>query len=262
MTFRTVDISDPVPGAPGLRHVTVKSPALGRRTDVSVCISPGEEPVPLVILLHGVYGSHWNWSVNGRSATTLDSLVAAGDVRPMALAMPSDGLWGDGSGYLRHGREDVEAFIVEEVAAIARAVDERAGASGHLFIAGLSMGGFGAVRLAHTHPGRFTAAAGMSSVTRLDRLFEVVEEAPSLYRAEPGTDSLLDVVARLDAGRRPPLRLDCGLGDHLLEANRALHEGLVAAAVEHGYSEHPGGHDWQYWRERLPDVLRFFDEHA
>jgi S-formylglutathione hydrolase FrmB len=180
----------------------------------------------------------------------------------MALVMPSDGLWGDGSGYLPHGREDVEAFIVDEAPAIATAVDGRAGASGRLFIAGLSMGGFGAVRLAHKHTDRFAATAGMSSVTRLDRLFDVVEEAPSLFRAEPGTDSLLEVVSGLDAGRRPPLRLDCGLDDHLLEANRALHEGLVAAAVEHEYSEHPGGHDWQYWRDRLPDVLRFFDGYA
>jgi S-formylglutathione hydrolase FrmB len=239
--------------------VTVKSPALGRRADVSVCVSPGDDPMPLVILLHGVHGSHWNWSVNGRAATTLASLVSAGDVGSMALAMPSDGLWGDGSGYLRHGREDVEAFIIDEVADIAQAVDGRAGATGHLFIAGLSMGGFGAIRLAHIHPGRFTAAAGMSSVTRLDRLFGLVEEAPSLYRVEPGTDSLLEVVSRLDQRQRPPLWMDCGLDDELLDANRALHEGLVAAGVQHEYREYPGAHEWRYWRERLPDVLRFFD---
>ncbi|GAC1576542.1 MAG: alpha/beta hydrolase-fold protein [Candidatus Dormibacteria bacterium] len=260
--FRTMDISDPVPGGPGVRHVTVKSPALGRRVDVSVCIPPGQDPLPLAILLHGVYGSHWNWTVNGGAATTLAALVAAGEVRPMALAMPSDGLWGDGSAYLRHGREDVETFIVEEVPAIAQAVDGRAGADGRPFIAGLSMGGFGAVRLAHLHPGRFTAVAAMSSVTRLDELLQLVEEAPSLYPTDPGTDALLEVVSRSDPASRPRLRIDCGVDDPFLEANRLLHAGLVAADVAHEYTEQPGGHDWPYWRARLPDVLRFFDANA
>jgi len=257
--FRTVDISDPVPGVPSLRHVTVKSPALGRRVDISVCISPGNDPLPLVILLHGVYGSHWDWAISGHAPTTLASLVDARTIRPMALAMPSDGLWGDGSAYLRHGDEDAETFIVDEVAAAAAIVDPRAGATGDVFIAGLSMGGFGAVRLACLHPQRFRAAAGMSSVTELSWLMGAVEEPLSAYEAEPGTGTLLEVVTGVDAELRPPLRFDCGLDDHLLAANRTLHQELVSAGVQHEYSEPPGGHAWPYWRARLPEVLNFFE---
>ena len=77
--FATVELSDPRFERDGLRVVTVKSAALGRRGDVSVYVPPGgSEPLPLVILLHGVNGSHWSWSprVTGRM------------VRPSCISAP------------------------------------------------------------------------------------------------------------------------------------------------------------------------------
>ena len=88
----------------------------------------GTEPLPLVILLHGVYGSHWCWSLKGGAHRTADHLVRTGQIRPMVLAMPSDGLWGDGSGYLPHNARNFERWILDDVPkAVAEALppDER-----------------------------------------------------------------------------------------------------------------------------------------
>jgi S-formylglutathione hydrolase FrmB len=57
----------------------------------------------------------------------------------------------------------------------------------------------------------------------------------------------------------PPLRFDCGTGDHLAAGNRLLHEALVASDIPHVYAEYPGGHTWEYWEAHLEDTLVFFE---
>ena len=71
--FRTVELSDPdIPGE-GLRFATVKSRALGQRADVTLYATPGADvatDLPIVTLLHGVYGSHWAWALKGGAHRT------------------------------------------------------------------------------------------------------------------------------------------------------------------------------------------------
>lgn len=260
--FRTVEVSDPAYEVDGLRAVTVHSAALGRRADVLV-FAPGgvdpDTPLPLVILLHGVYGSHWAWAFKGGAHRSLQALVDAGRVPPMALAMPSDGLWGGGSGYLPRPGEDAEAWIVDEVAQAARLALPGAGLGG-VCLAGLSMGGYGALRLGACHPDRFIACAGLSSITRLDQMAYFVPEPLDAYPAPAGTENVFDLWAGLGdgPGPRPALRFDCGVDDPLFKANRALHADLTGAGVEHVYEELPGTHEWGYWSANLPRAYEFF----
>ena len=103
--FRTFELSDPRFESEGLRHITVKSRALRGRGDMTLFVPRGAEQMlnlPLAILLHGVYGSHWAWTRSGGVHRTLTRLIDSGGITPIALVMPSDGLWGDGSGYVRH----------------------------------------------------------------------------------------------------------------------------------------------------------------
>lgn len=173
------------------------------------------------------------------------------------LALPSDGLWGDGSGYLPHRTQDFERWIVQEVpAAVARAVPGVTPRSPR-FIAGLSMGGFGALRLGAKYPEHFRAMSGHSSVTHFDQLTRLVEERPDRYTALTEDRSVLETMLRHPA-RLPPFRFDCGTDDPLLPHNRALHAALERAGVPHTYEEFPGGHEWSYWERHLPDTLRFF----
>ncbi len=258
--FRTLEVSDPALAPLGLRFVTVKSAALGQRADITLFVPPqaeGRSDVPVVTLLHGVYGSHWAWAFKGGAHLTAQRLVDAGEIPPLVLAMPSDGLWGDGSGYLRHATQDFERWIVDEVPAAVQQACAACGPASPQCIAGLSMGGFGALRLAGKHPERFVAAAAHSALTEVGQLDALLAESRAAWSADPADQRVLDA---LKAARQPlpALRLDCGRDDALLAANRQLHADLLAAGIAHEYAEHPGGHGWAYWSVHLEDTLRFF----
>lgn len=260
VSFRTFEVSDPRHETEDLREVTVKSAVLGTRADLTVHAPPAARAtadVPLVILLHGVYGSHWSWVRQAGAHRLAARMQAAGEMPPMVLAMPSDGLWGDGSGYLPHRTQDFERWIVEEVpAAVGRAVPGVTARSPR-FIAGLSMGGFGALRLGAKYPERFRAMSGHSSITHFDQLASFVEERAGSFTALAEDRSVLETMLR-HPSRLPPFRFDCGTEDPLLEPNRALHAALGRAGVPHGYAEFPGGHEWLYWERHLAVTLRFF----
>jgi S-formylglutathione hydrolase FrmB len=258
--FRTIEVSDPRFGFEGLRWVTVKSPALRQRADLTLFVpqqATGSRDVPLVILLHGVYGSHWAWALKGGAHRTAAKLIDAGEIPAMVLAMPSDGLWGDGSGYVRHSEQNFESWIVEEVPAAARAAVPALSPSSQLFISGLSMGGFGALRLAAKYPERFRGAGGHSSMTHFDQHSQFVEEPLGSYGCAPEDRSVFETMAR-NRDSLPPIRFDCGTEDPLIKLNRQLHAQMQSAGIAHQYAEFPGGHEWPYWELHLREMLLFF----
>lgn len=256
--FRTVALSDPRFEFDGLRHVTVKSPALRGRGDVTVWAAPEATPVALVLLLHGVYNGHWAWALRAGAHRTAARLIDAGELPPVVLAMPSDGLRGDGTGYLRHGDGvDYARWIVEDVPAAAREAVPALAENAPRFIAGLSMGGFGALRLGAQHADRFRGISGHSSITHLSQMPMFVEEDVATFGASDEDASVLDAIVRAGAAL-PPLRFDCGRDDKLIEDNRALHRALEARGVAHVYEEFDGGHAWPYWEAHVADTFRFF----
>ncbi|MFT4178987.1 MAG: alpha/beta hydrolase-fold protein [Thermomonas sp.] len=259
-SFRTVELSDPAIPADGLRHATLKSRALGRRADLTYFLTPGAEAahdLPIVILLHGVYGSHWAWALKGDAHRTAARLVEDGTIPPMALLMPSDGLWGDGSGYLPHANADYERWIVDEVPAFAAEAIPACSTDSPVCIAGLSMGGYGALRLAGKHPARFAAAAAHSTMTDIAQFDALLEEPRVGWSDAPIDASVLAALLGAKAAL-PPLRFDCGRSDPFIEANRALHAVLDVAGIAHRYEEFDGGHEWPYWTAHLARSLRFF----
>ena len=262
--FRTFELSDSRFEADGLRWVTVKSAALRQRVDMTLFVpreaASGPE-LPAAILLHGVYGSHWAWALKGGAHRTAMRLIAEGHIPPMVLAMPSDGLWGDGSGYLSHRTQDFERWIVEELPAAVRqavpAVTERS----PWFISGLSMGGFGALRLGAKYPEKFRAVGGHSPITRFEQHSWFVEEKLEQYECPPEDQSVFETMLR-NRDRLPPFRFDCGSKDPLLQLSRDLSEQMKKAGIRHEYEEFPGGHEWPYWETHLPDMLLFFARHT
>lgn len=263
MAFRTIELSDPRFEAEGLRYVTVKTPNLPGRGDATIWLPPTDidppTPLPLVILLHGVYGSHWAWSLKGGAHRTAERLIRSGQLKPMALVMPSDGLWGDGSGYLPHNGYQFDRWIIDDVPKLAAEATPLVTAKSPLFIAGLSMGGYGALRLGARYPTRFRAMAGLSSITQLEQLSQFVEEPIAPYRqADPADESVLALLLA-NRDQLPPFCFNCGIADQLLGPNRELHEALLEHAIAHTYTEYTGGHEWPYWEEHLADILLFFN---
>lgn len=255
-SFVTTELSDPRFELEGLRHATVFSPALGRRGDVTFWAPPGAKgPLPLVILLHGVYGSHWAWTAKAGVHRTAAALIDAGELPPMALAMPSDGLFGLGSGYVTHTAGDFRAWILSETPELASTALDAVSPEAPLSLAGLSMGGFGALLLGARNGDRVRAVAGLSSITDFSQMRFFVGDISGYDVADDDRSVSDAILANRDC--LPAIHFDCGDTDPLIEPNRALHAVLEAAGIEHSYTEHPGGHEWPYWEGHIGAALQF-----
>ena len=260
--FRTINITDPRFEADGLRTITVKSPALGRRADISVFVPADIESTkgtPLIVLLHGVYGSHKDWPGCGGAHLTAREMIEAGDMQPAVVAMPSDGLWGDGSGYLQHPSADYENWILQEVPQAVIETIDGVDESSPLGLGGLSMGGYGTLRLGAKHPERFVALSAHSPIADLSDMDKFVEEPLSSFgQPDDGEANILHWMKK-NRDRLPPFRFDCGRGDLLIDVSRQLHADLEAEGIDHLYEEFDGAHSWPYWIEHVRDTYRFMD---
>ena len=263
--FRTLEVSDPAYESDNLRFVTVKSNYLKGRGDCTFFIPPQlqtiKRPVPVVVLLHGVYGSHWAWTYNINVHKIASGMIGSGEIEPMVLLMPSDGLMGDGSGYFDHGEKNFEKWIVKDVLAlIAEVIPNQA--NQEVFIAGLSMGGYGALRLMAKYPALFAGASGLSSITCLtDLLPFLARDERIAFRSKFDEEELVTII-RKNKKRLPPFRFDCGTDDPLFTSNLKLHKQLDEAGITHEFEIFEGGHSNAYWTDNIGKTLVFFDSIA
>jgi S-formylglutathione hydrolase FrmB len=252
-----------------VESLVVKSRLLDRRCNVFIYRPRGWmcRRDAILYLLHGMYGTEADWVYKGSIEQTADRLIDAGQIRRMAIVMPNDGLSGDGTFYSnwQDGTGRFEDYIISEVLRqVETALGGRANRSRRA-IAGLSMGGFGAVVLALRHPGMFCAAASLSGafwppgvewfggIGR--RIYGPIEGRYRMTHA-PGW-----LLRHRSASRRVALHFNCGKSDPLIERNRLLHRDLAEAGVRHEYVEFAGAHDWRYWSRHVVEVLEFVSGH-
>ena len=262
--FRTTEISDADAEHDGLRFITVKSNYLKGRGDICVFV-PDEakksKDLPLILLLHGVYGSAWIWALKGKAHLTTQQLIQDKKISPMVLAMPSDGLWGDGTAYQSIAPGNFEKWIVEDVPTAVKENIPSVTVNSPVYIAGLSMGGFGALRLGATYPEKFAAISAHSSITSIEQMKLFVEEPLTHYQPVETEASSVFLTMQAQKDTLPPIRLDCGQQDLLINYNRELHNQLLEANIPHTYEAFEGGHEWSYWQQHLEDTLLFFEKH-
>ena len=246
-----------------------RSDVLEKQTAMQVLLpSVGRPPYPTFYLLHGLSDDSTIWLRRSR----IEAYVRE---RPLIVVMP-DGYRGfytdneEGPAYARHFAREIPDFVERNFPA-------KPG-RGARAIGGLSMGGYGALRLALGFPDRFCSVHSHSGAVmrfnldltpreaRRHRMFR--DHAPGFFfemrrvfgRLSIGTPhDLLALVrhARRRRRRLPRILLDCGTEDFLLEANRELHRELLALRVPHLYREYPGGHDWDYWDLHVREALDF-----
>src|SRR5688572_4438426 len=135
--FFTTEISDPQFERDNLRHITIRTKNLPGRGDMTVYAPPMKNlmDLPIVILLHGVYGSSWCWPLKAGVHLIAQKMIEQGMIKPMVLVMPSDGLWRDGSAFLSHkDGYDYERWIVEDVPDAVRQEINVTSPKSHLFI--------------------------------------------------------------------------------------------------------------------------------
>lgn len=144
---------------------TYTLPSMAEPMPVNIYQPDGVPPAtgwPVVYLLHGLGGNQGDWVVAGNLQPTLDALIAAGTVRPMLVVMPAAGNNWYVNTRAAGGSDDVEAAITNDLRLeIEKDFSVRRDKDGR-FIAGLSMGGAGALRLGIGHPDLYGAVAALS----------------------------------------------------------------------------------------------------
>jgi putative tributyrin esterase len=129
------------------------------------------------------------------------------------------------------------------------------------FVAGLSMGGYGALQWALRQPHRFAAAASLSGALDVERLRQAGDHSELMhlvYGDGPvtGTGSdLFHLLQQAHADRLPDLYLCCGTEDEVLQDTRHFVVTAAGRGVPVTEKIGPGGHDWAYWDATIQDVL-------
>jgi S-formylglutathione hydrolase FrmB len=128
-------------------------------------------------------------------------------------------------------------------------------------IAGLSMGGQGALSLAWKHPDTFGAAGSMSGVQDLvpwKNRYELTKVlGDTLNNDRFYKNSMVNMVQKIPL-QIPAIIFDCGVSDPFIETNRQLHAELLMLKIPHDYTERNGAHSWEYWSNSVSYQLMFF----
>ncbi len=215
----------------------------------------GGRRFPVLYLLHGLYGDYKNWDTR----THLEQIAAA---YSWLIVTPDAG----DSWYVNSATKPAEKFedyiakdLISEVDKKYRTIAEKRARA----VAGLSMGGYGAVKLALKHPDLFAFAGSLSgafnAAQNLDdlrpdfraKLLEVFGNSGSATRTDNDVFLLLKNSSDL-----PYFYLACGTSDFFLETNRALAARLSTQKIPYEYHEAPGGHAWEYWDAQLAPLLQ------
>lgn len=258
-----IEISESRFESNNLRFLTIKTPNLAGRGDCCVFVPPGLEKnssYPVVILLHGVYGSAWSWPFRAGVHLTVNKLINEGSLPDMVLAMPSDGLWGDGSAYLPHNMRHFENWIASDIPDAIKQMIPGVTEASPFFISGLSMGGFGSLRIGAKYNKKFKAISAHSAITSLSQMSFFVEEELSNYSQENKIEEDVFLTFLHYRDKLPPIYFDCGLNDQLLSYNRELHQRMNENRIHHIYKEFDGGHQWPYWEKNIIHSLFFFKD--
>lgn len=238
---------------------SVRSGALEMWTGLSVCLpfdlSDAErEKTPIVYLLHGQSDDHTAWFRN----TSADRYAAD---RKMALVMPEvqRSYYADMAYGLAY-----RTYITAELPKIVERLFGLSPARERTFVAGLSMGGHGALKCALGCPGQYAACAAFSAVTDTTRRAEWMPagEVAGVWGdgVKPQEDifQLAESCAALPTGQRPHIYMSCGREDGLLDHNEKFHRHLEGLGIEHTYETWTGSHTWEFWDQSLPKALDFF----
>jgi len=227
---------------------------LGKHVGLNILLpNEGQPPFATLYLLHGLSDDYTGWMRRSRIEPYAGTL-------PLIIVMP-DGYRGfytntaSGVPYARYIAEETVDFVDRNFPAKA--------SRGHRGIGGLSMGGYGALRLALAYPDRFISAHSHSGAlmhgTRRPTETALWEYDQVFGTHPQGSDHDLLRLTQNTRDRKllPKIRIDCGTEDGLLNDNRDFHAALTSLGVPHEYEEFPGEHNWDYWDLHIRTALSF-----
>ena len=249
---------------------TLDSKLMGRKMPYRVILPKGyatgkDERYPVIYLLHGLFGSSSNW-------TAMSKLPAYAQNYKVIIVNPE----GENGWYVDSvtvTANQYESYIVKELIPVIDARYRTNATRGGRVIAGLSMGGYGALKFGVKYPemfslvGSFSGALGAARFTSVggifESLFKSINESFGPASSETRRENDLFALVREASPEKiktlPFIYLDCGTEDFLFQNNREFVAVLNEKKVPHEFRELPGGHTWPYWDAQVQEFLRLSD---
>ena len=246
-------------------HCDFYSPVLRRNTHINVILpTPGEtgkkvqQDMKVLYLLHGLHGDETSW-------LHFSNIERYADEAGLAVVIPGVG----NSFYqnMAHG-EDFFTYVTEELYDFVQALFPVSKKREDTFIAGLSMGGYGAVINGLKYHETFSHIATLSGAVHLleesmldemSRKHNFLGDIQEAAKTDKNPRVLLEKIQKLRATDPtvtfPKIYQTCGKEDFLYEANCLYREIFRSYGVDLTWDERPGKHDWDYWDETIQDVL-------
>lgn len=213
---------------------------------------------PTLYLLHGLSDDHTIW----QRRTSIERYVEDLD---LAVVMPEvhRSFYTDMAAGYRYW-----TFISEEVPYVAHSLFHLSDRREDTFVAGLSMGGYGAFKLALAFPEHFAAAASLSGALDVARMVldpetEWLSEAPAIFgepaKVKGSQNDLFYLAKKLSASKGPKPRLYqwCGTEDFLYKDNLRFHKQAQKLGLDLHFTESPGTHEWNCWDLQIQHVLEW-----
>ena len=216
-------------------------------------LMPKDHKYKTLYLLHGLLGNYTDWV----SRTQIQMWA---EEKQLAVVMPS----GDNSFYFKSRTpwNEYEHFIGEELVEITRQMFPLSDKREDTFLAGLSMGGYGALRNGIVFSENFGYVAGLSSALHI--FDDLSEEAniglfDNIYEASmTNLNPRIAVEEMLEQKRQiPKFYMACGRQDDLMKSNEDFRDFLLSKEIDVTWKEEDARHDWDFWNNQIRQVLEW-----
>ena len=259
-----------VPSVGRVRVLELESKLMARRMPVQVALPKSySDPehsgrrYPVAYMLHGLTGRFTDW---------FDRTMIEDSNGDLIIVTP-EGENGWYTDSLHQDNKHYESYIVKElIPAIDREFRTLPRRQSRA-IAGLSMGGYGAIKFGIKYPemfalaGSFSGALGAASYTVESRgqlaktIDEIMGPAGSETRKANDVFYLIESATDEKLKTLPFIYFDCGTEDFLFQTNRDFMDLLVKRKIPHEYRQMPGTHNWEYWGAQIQEFLDVSHKH-
>ncbi|GKU82084.1 alpha/beta hydrolase family protein [Niallia sp. NCCP-28] len=222
------------------------------KTQIGLENNKAEGKHQTLYLLHGLSDDETIWT----RRTSIERYVA-----PLGLAVVMPNVHRSFYADMKYGNK-YWTFLTEELPFVARSFFPLSEKREDNFVAGLSMGGYGAFKWALNKPEQISAAASLSGALDIvnlqeerkeDRFFEPIFGEEKIAGTYNDLIYLIEKMKNVDA--LPKLYQCCGTEDFLYKDNLRFKEACETTAFDFTFEEGPGSHEWGYWDEKIKDIL-------
>ena len=258
----------------------IKSAILNREVHYSIYLpndyNTSDRAYPVTYLLHGYGDADDGWIQFGEINRLADEGIKSGKMPPMIIVTPD----GFTSFYINaaDGSMNYEDFFIKELIPHIEKTYKVKAERKYRGIAGLSMGGYGALMYALKYPNLFVASAPLSAAVWTDN--DIVNLSDNMYNSLFGSsmgknlkgkdrltaawqaNSPMAIIEKKTTAELSTVKywIDCGDDDFLTVSNSELHIVLINKKVPHEFRMRDGAHNWTYWRTGIVDALSFIGD--